>query len=210
MTELPYMKFYVADYDAATSHLTLEEDGVYFRLLRLAWQTAHCSLPNNPEWIARKMRVTALQYGHVIKPILDEYFRMRDGQWSQKRQREVFKQSRDIIRKRRAAGQLGGLAKSLKTKESTPSKRGSKNLASIIRDRDIKINKNLEGQDFPKGSIQYTGWDEIARAYGGNWDINAIAAAFRSWAADKEIKQRSLVKTFTTFCRTYAADKGPT
>nr|QQZ48877.1 DUF1376 domain-containing protein [Phenylobacterium glaciei] len=35
----PCLPLWIDDYDAATSHLTAAEDGVYGRLLRLAWRT---------------------------------------------------------------------------------------------------------------------------------------------------------------------------
>ncbi|MCP5097247.1 MAG: YdaU family protein, partial [Chloroflexi bacterium] len=34
---LPYFPMYPTDFEADTSHLTLEEDGAYNRLLRLMW-----------------------------------------------------------------------------------------------------------------------------------------------------------------------------
>lgn len=71
---VPYIPLYVADYEADTAHLTLEEDGAYTRLLRLCWRTPGCSVPDDPKWIMRKMRVSADDYYRVIEPIIDEFF----------------------------------------------------------------------------------------------------------------------------------------
>lgn len=87
MADLPYMKFYIGDYDAKTAHLTLEEDGVYNRLLRLCWQTTGCSIPDDPRWISRKMRTDLDTFHRVIDPIIKEFFVKDQGRVFQSRQR---------------------------------------------------------------------------------------------------------------------------
>ena len=116
MTGLPYMKLYVDDYEAATAHLTPEEDGIYTRLLRLCWRTPECSLPKDPEWIERKMRMKG-DYDKKIQPILDEFFKLECGRWGQKKQLKIFHEAQEIMQAKIKAGRKGGLAKSLKTKE---------------------------------------------------------------------------------------------
>ena len=75
---LPTLPLFVDDYEAATAHLTLEEDGAYMRLLRLCWRTPGCSIPDDHAWIRRRMRATEEQYETVIKPLIKEFF-VRDG-----------------------------------------------------------------------------------------------------------------------------------
>lgn len=77
----PYIPLYVDDYEAATAHLTPEEDGVYNRLLRLSWRTQGCSLPNDPAWIARKIRLSADDFERVCRPILGEFFELWRRRW---------------------------------------------------------------------------------------------------------------------------------
>jgi uncharacterized protein YdaU (DUF1376 family) len=76
---LAYFPLYPADYEADTSHLTLEEDGAYSRLLRLCWLTPGCSIPDEPEWIMRRMRVDADTYARVVAVVLGEFFKRRRG-----------------------------------------------------------------------------------------------------------------------------------
>jgi len=71
---IPYIPLYVTDYEADTAHLTIEEDGAYLRLLRLCWRTPGCSVPSDPRWIMRKMRVSADDYYRVVEPIIEEFF----------------------------------------------------------------------------------------------------------------------------------------
>ena len=76
---LPYFPLYPKDFEAKTSHLTLEEDGAYNRLLRLCWLTPGCSLPDDPAWIARRLRVDAATYDRLVAPLISEFFKRTKG-----------------------------------------------------------------------------------------------------------------------------------
>lgn len=121
MSTHPYLPLYVDDYDAHTAHLSAEEDGVYMRLLRLAWRTPGCSLPNDPAWIARKIRLSAADFERVAKPVIEEFFKVKRGRLVQGRLKDEYD---DISRKkaaRKEAGKKGGSAKALKTQENVSS-----------------------------------------------------------------------------------------
>jgi len=117
----PYLPLYVDDFEAATAHLTIEEDGVYNRLLRLCWRTPGCSIPNEPTWIARKIRLSADDFERVAKPVIEEFFKVQRGRLIQKRLKEEYD---NISRKksaRKKAGSAGGSQKALNAKENPPS-----------------------------------------------------------------------------------------
>jgi uncharacterized protein YdaU (DUF1376 family) len=121
MATHPYIPLYVDDFEAATAHLTPEEDGIYNRLLRLCWRTPGCSLPNDPAWIARKIRLSPADFERLAMPVLGEFFVLVRGRLSQRRLKLEYD---NISRKksaRAAAGKKGGAAKALKTHETTPS-----------------------------------------------------------------------------------------
>lgn len=121
MSTHPYIPLYVDDYDAATAHLSLEEDGAYMRLLRLCWRTPGCSLPNDKAWIARKVRLSPEDFARVAEPVLSEFFRLQRGRLVQRRLKDEYD---DISRKksaRKLAGKKGGAAKALKNKDKAPS-----------------------------------------------------------------------------------------
>ena len=65
---LPYFPMYPSDFEAKTSHLTLEEDGAYNRLLRLCWMTPGASIPDDDAWIMRRMRVDQATFDRVVRP----------------------------------------------------------------------------------------------------------------------------------------------
>lgn len=118
MSEKPYIPLYIDDFDAHTSHLTLAEEGAYMRLLKRAWRTAGCSLPNDIAWIARHTRMDPEQFEHILK----EYFKLSRGRWTQKRLKAIYD---DIARKkleRSEAGKKGGANSALKKKENRSSK----------------------------------------------------------------------------------------
>lgn len=116
MTSLPYYPFYPSDFEGKTSHLTLEEDGAYNRLLRLMWMTPGCSLPNDDAWLARRMRVDASTFARVVKPLIDEFFKVAGGRIIQPRLREEFEKADVTYRRRSEAGKKGGRPKAIDNK----------------------------------------------------------------------------------------------
>jgi uncharacterized protein YdaU (DUF1376 family) len=118
---LPYFPMYPSDYEAKTSHLTISEDGAYFRLLRLCWMTAGCSLPDDEAWITRRARAFSDDERQAIKTILDEFFTLKNGRWINERLTTEYKEASSKHLKRKKAGRKGGSAKSLKINDNEPS-----------------------------------------------------------------------------------------
>ena len=142
----PSLPLFVDDYEAATAHLSMEEDGCYSRLLRLCWRQPDCSIPADDGWIARRMRVDGEAYQRVVRPILAEFFTLSRGRWFQKRLREEHAYVRARSDARAEAGRKGGKAKAAKTKETNSSKatilpeqNGSKTVAPNPNPNPIEI-----------------------------------------------------------------------
>lgn len=72
MSALPYMRLYVADYLADTSHLSTLEHGAYLLLIMNYWQRGE-ALPCGDAQLARIARVSAKEWS-AIKPALAELF----------------------------------------------------------------------------------------------------------------------------------------
>lgn len=121
MTTHPFLPLYVDDYDAATAHLTPEEDGIYCRLLRLCWRTPGCSLPNDHAWIARKIRLSLADFERVGLPVLNEFFKLQRGRLVQKRLKAEYDSISRKKSARKLAGKMGGEAKARKIKDNTSS-----------------------------------------------------------------------------------------
>ncbi len=118
---LPYFNLYPRDFEADTSHLSLEEDGAYNRLLRLCWMTPGCSLPDDDAWIMRRMRVDQDTYDRVVRVVLAEFFTRKSGRVRNARIAREYEQSSAAHEKRVLAGKSGGKAKALKTNNSDTS-----------------------------------------------------------------------------------------
>jgi len=114
---IPYFPMYPADFEAKTSHLTLEEDGAYNRLLRLMWMTPGCSLPDDPAWLIRRMRIDAATFDRVVAPLLSEFFERKSGRLQNPRLRAEFEKADETYRKRSSAGKRGGRPKAIENKE---------------------------------------------------------------------------------------------
>lgn len=124
---IPYIPLYVTDYEADTAHLSLEEDGAYMRLLRLCWRTPGCSVPDEPKWIMRKMRISADDYYRVVEPLIDEFFTRGMGRVFSPRLQREEERIKETSRKRSEAGLKGGRpAKPLKNNETTKSRAKAK------------------------------------------------------------------------------------
>ena len=126
---LPYMEFYVTDFDADTKHLTRGQVGVYIRMLMVAWITPGCSMPNDLEWIADHIVARKDVDEEVIadmKVVIEQFWKVSRGRLYQKKQREISVKSKAKHDARKKAGKKGGKAKARKTNDKSPSKAGSK------------------------------------------------------------------------------------
>ena len=118
---LPYFPMYPTDFEAKTSHLTLEEDGAYNRLLRLMWMTPGCSLPDDDAWIMRRMRCSEDRDCEIVLAVIAEFFNRKGGRIVNSRLAKEWQKTDLAHRKRVSAGSMGGKAKALKTNNTEPS-----------------------------------------------------------------------------------------
>jgi uncharacterized protein YdaU (DUF1376 family) len=80
MSKLPYLCFWVDDWQGATHHLTFEQRGAYLDILLLMWKAPRGRIPNDPEWISHKLGVTAKTFDSLIAPLIAE-FCQTTGNW---------------------------------------------------------------------------------------------------------------------------------
>ncbi|MGI9505042.1 MAG: DUF1376 domain-containing protein, partial [Geminicoccaceae bacterium] len=101
MADFPALPLWTDAYLADTLDLTTEQHGAYLLLLMIAWRQPSCSLPDDEPWLKRAMRSMADMHGNkyrvLIPPLLERFFELSDGKWSQKRLRK----ERDFLEKRR-------------------------------------------------------------------------------------------------------------
>ncbi|MBY3030970.1 YdaU family protein [Rhizobium leguminosarum] len=107
MTHLHWMKTYIGDEAAATTHLTRDEFGGYELLRRYYWQ--HGCLPDDDGRLARIARASPDEW-EKLKPVIKALF---DDDWGNARLDEERAEAGDAHRRRVEAGRKGG-----KTKQS--------------------------------------------------------------------------------------------
>lgn len=124
---LPYLPLFVTDFEADTAHLTLVEDGAYNRLLRLCWRTPGCSVPDDDDWIRRRLRVSETEYDQHVRPVIDEFFERKRGRVLSARLLREFERAVATHSARKKAGEKGGRArKSLITGDQSESRAKAK------------------------------------------------------------------------------------
>ena len=134
---LPFFPMYPTDFEAKTSHLTLEEDGAYNRLLRLCWMSPNCSVPDDDAWIMRRLRCDEATYVRVVKVVIEEFFTRKNGYVFSKRLSKEWVIANEAHKKRKNAGKKGGNSKALKTKENR-----SSNAVAMLKQCSSNQNQN--------------------------------------------------------------------
>ncbi len=103
MTKFPHLPLFVESYTSDAGHLTFEEHGMYLSLMMLMWKTPGCRIPNDMDWIRRRLRATEDEM-ITIDLIIDEFMH-RTGNWiTQKRlQKEYDYVQKSVDQKKNAA-----------------------------------------------------------------------------------------------------------
>lgn len=103
MAEYAALPIFIDAWALDCAHLSDAEDGRYFRLCRLMWAQPLCRIPNDDEWIARKLGRTAEDVARDVRPIIME-FCTTTGNWiTQKRLRKEWHYVRRKVESRRAS-----------------------------------------------------------------------------------------------------------
>ena len=111
-----YYKFDISAWGLHTSHLTLIEEAVYFRLINYYYDTEK-PIPQETQMVIRRLRLT--KYKSVVEQVLQEFFVLEETGWQHNRcDKELADYHNKAIRNKNV-GKLGGrpsAKKPLKTK----------------------------------------------------------------------------------------------
>lgn len=79
------LPLFTDSYLADTRHLTRAQHGTYLLLLILMWRSPQCRIPNDHEWIAKRLQISTEEMEAEVVPILQDFCSMT-GKWvTQKR-----------------------------------------------------------------------------------------------------------------------------
>lgn len=90
MAQFPGLLLWTDAWVADTKHLSRLERGTYLDLLVLMWRTPGCRVPNDDEWLAKRLAMTPAEVAAELRPLIVE-FCQTDGNWIfQKRLQKEF------------------------------------------------------------------------------------------------------------------------
>jgi uncharacterized protein YdaU (DUF1376 family) len=91
MAEFAALPLFTDSWIADTSHLTYAERGLYLDLLVLMWRSPECRVPNDMDWIARKLGCLGNAIAYATLQCHVSEFCQTDGNWLvQKRLKKEF------------------------------------------------------------------------------------------------------------------------
>jgi len=112
-----YYKFNIADWHLATSHLSLEEEAVYFKLINYYYDSEQC-IPKETQSVIRRLRLG--NHEETVGLILKEFFDFKDGFWHHARCDEVIANYHKKADTNKKVGKLGGRPKKINDLENNP------------------------------------------------------------------------------------------
>lgn len=186
---IPYMPLFVADYEADTAHLTVEEDGIYMRLLRLCWRTPGCSVPDDDEWIKRRLRVSDDEF-ETVKRVIAEFFERDKARVFSPRLQREHERINETSQRRRNAGKKGGRPNTPpKTKEKleSPALTKQKQTESPASQLEPELEPDTKEEE-PNGSSKKTRASRLSEDWSlpDDWFQWALDEGWRPEAATVE------------------------
>jgi len=105
-----YYKFNIADWHLATSHLSLQEEAVYFKLINFYYDT-ELPIPVETETVIRRLRLKG--NAGIVKNVLHEFFVLEDDGWHHQRCDLEIAKYHSKAEVNREVGKLGGRPKKI-------------------------------------------------------------------------------------------------
>ena len=158
-----YYKFNISDWVVATSHLSLVEEAIYFRLINFYHDTEK-PIPLETHSVFRRLRIGC--ESDIANSILEEFFIKTDKGWLHERCEKDLKEYRKTAKKNKANGAKGGRPKKIKASEQTQGKpNGLPNESQKNPNQEpLTINQepltNIEGWQAPEG-LNLNAWNEF-------------------------------------------------
>jgi uncharacterized protein YdaU (DUF1376 family) len=112
-----YYKFNIADWHLATSHLMLEEEAIYFKLINYYYDTEQ-PIPKETQTVIRRLRLG--NYSDMVNLVLQEFFILEDDGWHHVRCDQEIEKYHDKAENNKKVGKLGGRPRKNKDLEANP------------------------------------------------------------------------------------------
>jgi uncharacterized protein YdaU (DUF1376 family) len=112
-----YYKFNIADWHLATSHLMLEEEAIYFKLINYYYDTEQ-PIPKETQTVIRRLRLG--NYSDIVISVLQEFFVLEDDGWHHQRCDEEVEKYHNKAETNKKVGKLGGRPRKNNDLQSNP------------------------------------------------------------------------------------------
>jgi len=109
-SDMHYYKFNIADWHLATSHLSITEEAVYFKLINFYYDT-ELPIPLETETVIRRLRLKG--NGLIVKEVLQEFFVLEADGWHHQRCDSEIAKYHSKAEVNREVGKLGGRPKKI-------------------------------------------------------------------------------------------------
>ena len=160
MSTLPYFKFYTNDWLVDTATLSPTAKGCYIDILAHTWSKKSFFRDNDTE-MARLLRLTKGQW-RKVKIELEQYFDLKNGTFFNKRLAKELQESEEKREKNKLNASLGGIAKSLKRKE-TDIANGKRTLGKTMPILELESELELESKEIYKENCFEEFWNQYPR-----------------------------------------------
>jgi uncharacterized protein YdaU (DUF1376 family) len=107
-----YYKFNIADWHLATSHLSLEEEAVYFKLINFYYDS-EAAIPLETDSVIRRLRLGSVK--DIVGIVLKEFFVLQDDGWHHLRCDDEISKYHHKAEVNQRIGKLGGRPKKTET-----------------------------------------------------------------------------------------------
>jgi uncharacterized protein YdaU (DUF1376 family) len=114
-----YYKFNISDWHLATSHLSLEEEAVYFKLINYYYDSEQ-PIPLETKSVIRRLRLG--NYTAMVNCVLEEFFYLKENGWHHVRCDDEIEKYHHKAEINQKVGKLGGRPKKINDLEANPQK----------------------------------------------------------------------------------------
>lgn len=112
-----YYKFNISDWHLATSHLSLEEEAIYFKLVNFYYDT-ESAIPLETKSVIRRLRLG--NYAVMVDSVLEEFFDLREDGWHHARCDDEIQKYHHKAEVNQKVGKLGGRPKKINDLDINP------------------------------------------------------------------------------------------
>jgi uncharacterized protein YdaU (DUF1376 family) len=140
-----YYKFNIADWHLATSHLSLEEEAIYFKLVNFYYDT-ETPIPLETQTVIRRLRLGL--HSDSVRLVLDEFFVKTEKGFVHERCDSEIQKYHKKAETNKTVGKLGGRPKKIKDLKNNPQK------TQTVSENNPQITLTTNHKPITKSSIQ--------------------------------------------------------